>query len=274
MINPNIEAFNLEILISTMNRSSLSFLDDMFFNNQGKDYNILIINQTSPDNLLISEIEKIRVVNTFEKGLPASRNLALKHALGDICLIADDDVIYAKDFEKSILESYQENERAEMITFQMEDDEGNLFRDYPNKTKHDKKSISTANSVVISFFLKAVKNKGVKFDEHFGIGSTFQTANEYVFLRNALSANLQIYYQPKVILSHPKMSSGQDAGSDRIVYARGALFYKYSGYLGYIRILKYLYLVWRKGEIEANEFYNKVSMGFKGIRDFKGLEKK
>ena len=84
----------LEILISTMHKESLTFLEQMFPEGKYQAYTILIVNQTTNEKQLQSHFPNIRVINSLETGLPQSRNLALKNAIGDICLIADDDVKY------------------------------------------------------------------------------------------------------------------------------------------------------------------------------------
>lgn len=262
---------SLEILLSTMNRTSLSFLEQIFPEDEYLKYNILIINQTSHDKLLESSHDNIRVFNAFDKGLTNSRNLAIKNAKGTFCLIADDDVRYVKGFKEIILNAFHKYEDAGTITFQMVDDQGKLFRAYPNIVQHDKKSISTANSVVIAFKLEEVINKNVKFDPNFGLGSTFETANEYVFLRNALSASLKLYFEPQIILSHDELSSGQDAGSDKLIFARSALFYKYSGILAYLRLCKHLFKLNQLKKIEWNEMGHKLKVGFEGIKEYKRL---
>ncbi|MEM9687793.1 MAG: glycosyltransferase, partial [Bacteroidota bacterium] len=99
---------DFEILIATMNRTDLSFLSSMFKEVHYDAYLILIINQTTKDRLLESPHKNIRVINSFEKGLSKSRNLALKHAIGDVCLIADDDVCFTSDFQQRIIEAYTE----------------------------------------------------------------------------------------------------------------------------------------------------------------------
>ena len=88
----------LEILMSTMNKTSLSFLEPIFPNHNLEDLNILVVNQTQVGKELNSDLENIRVFNSYEKGLSKSRNLAIQNALGEICLIADDDTEYLPDF--------------------------------------------------------------------------------------------------------------------------------------------------------------------------------
>ena len=56
-------------------------------------------------------------IDTLDRGLSKSRNLAIKNAIGDICLIADDDVVLEKDFHESILSSYESLSDADLISF-------------------------------------------------------------------------------------------------------------------------------------------------------------
>ena len=49
-----------------------------------------------------------------------------------------------------MLKEFEQNKYADVITFMMEDENGNLFKDYTNISKHNKKSIREVNSVVIA----------------------------------------------------------------------------------------------------------------------------
>ncbi len=274
MSNASNIGLKLEILLSTMNRTSLDFLTHLFPNSNFLDFNILIVNQTSKDKFLASDYKNIRVINTFEKGLSKSRNLAIKNAIGAICLIADDDVKYKKGFAEIIKESFVKNETAAIITFKMENFEGNDFKRYSNKTVHDLDTIKNVNSVVIVFNQKQITKNNLFFDEAFGLGASFETADEYVFMREALQQNLTLLFEPEVILSHPNFSSGQDNGNDKLIYARAALYYKYSGVLGYLKLFKHLYLIKRDGYIKASQFVAKFKTGLNGINHYKKLIKK
>lgn len=273
MTNAAKKSQNLEILLSTMHKTSLSFLSDMFSSSNYSNINILIINQTNEGELLESNIDNARVVNSFEKGLPQSRNLAIENASEDICLIADDDVDYVENFKEIILSTFEKHVNADIITFQMNDDEGQLFRNYQDIIKHNEDTIYTANSVVIAFRLKSIKGK-ISFNPNFGLGAKFQVGNEYVFLRNALNIGLSIYFEPQVILSHPKFSSGRDAASDRIIYGRSALYYKYFGIRSYFRIGKHIFRTFMSGKLPLSQVISKYRIGLRGINDYKLLLKK
>jgi len=71
---------DIEILIATMNRSNFEFLQSMFLFSGFYNFNILIVNQTTKDTILKSDLDTIKVINVFEKGLSKNRNLALQNA--------------------------------------------------------------------------------------------------------------------------------------------------------------------------------------------------
>ncbi|MEP1489698.1 MAG: glycosyltransferase family A protein [Algibacter sp.] len=262
---------DIEILISTVEKTSLSFLEEMFPFSHYSNYNILIVNQTTESNVLTSDYKRVRVVNSFKKGLSISRNIALKNAKLDICLLADDDVIYDKEFEGNIKNAFKRYKEADIISFQMVNSMGNLYTKYPSIVKHDKKTVKTVNSVVIALKRSAIINNCVTFNTHFGLGSVFETADEYVFLRSALRNNLKIFFEPKIILKHPCFSSGTAVSSDKVIFARSAVFYKYNGVLTYLKLWHHLFLLFKSNDLKINKILKKYNVGLKGIKKYRSL---
>tara|TARA_B100000900_G_C20544774_1_gene702048 strand:+ start:207 stop:1034 length:828 start_codon:yes stop_codon:yes gene_type:complete len=261
---------DFEILISTHSQTSLDFLVPMFKNQDYKDLNLLIVNQNFGSVDLVSEYKNIRVFNSLQKGLAKSRNIAIKNALGTVCLFADDDVVYEKDFNQQIISAHKKYSDSDIITFKMRDFNGNDFSPYSNNKTHNKKSLATAYSVVISFKKQAIQNQ-LSFDTLFGLGAEFPTGDEYVFLRAALDKGKIITFEPTVILKHPCFSSGQAAEKDQIIYARAALFYKYNGFLAYLKLLKHLIMLINRGQLTVTVLAKKYKVGLKGIFRFKKL---
>lgn len=273
MINVENKRNDVEILISTMHKTSLSFLSKMFPNNDYSNYNILIVNQTSANNLLTSNHNNIRVINSFEKGLSISRNLAIKNAVLNICLLADDDVSYEEDFDKIIVDAFKKNNLADMITFQLVNSKGQLYTNYPDIIEHSKKTVSSVNSVVIAFKRNKIIKTNTLFNVNFGMGSVFATGGEYVFLRSALRKGLKIFFEPKTLLIHPDFSSGRAVASDKIVYARSAIFYKYNGALTYLKLGWHLFLLYKNNHIKFNEIRSKYQVGLAGIKKYRSFLK-
>jgi glycosyltransferase involved in cell wall biosynthesis len=264
---------DLEIVVATKDRINLDFLLPMFpfapFNN----FNILIVNQ-SKDYILESDFASVRVINSTEIGLSKSRNLGINNAAKKICLIADDDVIYLENFEKEIVKAFNINSNAAIITFNHQ----RIGPNHPqNQNKvgyqHNIKSIWNVSSIEIAFCLGKIKEKKLYFDENFGLGSFFETAEELLFLRNAIKQHLDIYYYPSVIVLHPLMSSGKLEGTAELVYARSALYYKINTELAYLWLLKYVFFLYRNNYIKKTEWVEKLKIGLAGIRKIKELEK-
>jgi glycosyltransferase involved in cell wall biosynthesis len=236
-------------------------------------YNILIINQTTDTNL-VSSFEKVSVINVDEKGLSKSRNLALKHASKKICLIADDDVVYFSNFDIEIVSAFNKNPKASVITFNHQ--RVGMQVPHNKSTKeyfHSKKSLENVCSIEIAFQLNDVKENNLSFDENFGLGSYFETAEEYLFLRDAFKLKLIVLFYPFVLVSHPLISSGENQGSDTILFARGALFYKIKDKLAYIWLFKYVFFLVRNNYVYWAQCTHKYKTGLSGIKKYKELVK-
>ncbi len=262
----------LEILVSTVNRNSLDFLEVMFQNNNISDYQILVINQTSENHTLNSNDPKIRVINSFEKGLSKSRNLAIENAIGDICLLADDDVVYIEGFEKPIIEGYRHLEDADIITFKTLTTENKPFSKYPKRTSQLKSFSKYVLSIEISFRRLSIVNRVIRYDEFFGLGAIFQDSENYLFLLGLQKqTNLKLYFIPEFIVMHPPLTSSDEVVSDRLIFARCALNYKLYGNAGYVYVFKYLFYLLRHRLIAFNEINDKFKVAHSGIQTYKKL---
>ncbi len=261
------KSIELEILIATMNRTSLDFLSKMFLGLNYLDFNVLIVNQTSKDKLLKSEHSNIRVINSFNKGLSKSRNIAINNAIKPICLLADDDVVFVDGFKEKILDAHS-SFNFPIITFQTLTTQNNLYWNYPTKpTFHNEYIRNKTLSVEITF--KKDKLKGLDFDERFGLGATFEDGENYIFLSEAKKKGLQLWFVNETLSIHNPISSSDEVESDRLLYAKSAIhFYKY-GNLAYFWVFKFVFFIYRKKHISFNEISRKVKIGFKGIRDYK-----
>ena len=249
----------LQILISTVN---LRFLK----RNIQLTVPHLIINQQSEQ-----EESPVPVKNLYEyaeRGLSKSRNRALSHAEGDICLISDDDLEYKKDIESIILKRYEEYPEADIITFQMETPDGKPMKKYKTKPFwHTKRTIMRVSSVEITFRRSAIEEVNLQFDESFGLGATFPTGEENIFLSDALDRKLKLLFVPVPIVSHPLDSSGKNYGSRQLIQAKGALFERIFGKKSYIVSFLFAYKKYRTSRFSLFEFYKLMLRGAKTYRN-------
>ena len=224
----NSKSDTLEILIATMNQTSFSFLDIMFGDINWTTLNILIVNQTTPENILNSNFENIRVINCFEIGLSKSRNLALKNAIGNILLITDDDVIFEKDFQNKIQNAYSENEKASVIAFCVNNEKGQLFKKYSKKTKFNLNYFDIYNimSIEITINRNNFDGKNIQFDENFGLGTSFLFGEEAIFLSDLKKQNATMSFVPLVIASHDSISTINKVSIENQYFTLGALYFR------------------------------------------------
>lgn len=261
-----------EILVATTNRTTLDFIDNMFKNNVLEHYHLLIINQTSEHKLLVSHKPNIRVINAFETGLSRSRNLAIQHAIGDICLLADDDVVYIEGFEKLILKSYDKLPDADLITFKTLTTEHKPYSNYPKKTSSLKDFYKKVLSIEISFKRDKILTNKLIFNESFGLGSVFQDCENRLFLEEVLNnKQIKAYFSPEFIVVHKPFSTSDEVTSDRYMFARSALFYKKHGVFGWLYVFKLLFSLVRNNYIGFGEVSHKLQVAKKSIDTFKHM---
>ena len=201
-----------------------------------------IINQTDFNkypNLQVEENNFLFISNQ-ERGLSKSRNAALKATKAEICLVADDDLIYNDNYLTIIEEAYGKYPKADLIIFdftpknQGERTYGSLYSS-PRKLK--KLDALKVSSVRISFRKKSIVDNKIYFNEKFGVGATFHSGEEHLFLKKCFENNLQVYYVPIQLSTVDFKNSGWFKGFDKKYFiSKGAFAYAFfkSNYLMYI----------------------------------------
>jgi len=269
-VNNSFAEHDLEIVIATMNKNDLYFLIPMFPFSHFSNFSVLIINQTQENKILISDYPSVRVINSFQKGLSRSRNLGIKNATGKIVLIADDDVVLIENFQKKIIKAYNENQNATVICFQTVTKKGDLYSNYLKKKKKlNSRKIRKVLSIEVTGKAEDLRKNNCFFNEFFGLGSKFQDSETFFFLRSIRHKRLKVLFQPSVIVMHESFSSSDYVCSDRLIYARMAGFYKTSGIISYLLLIKYMFFLIRKYNLSVFEIKRKFKIGLSGIYDYK-----
>lgn len=218
---------NLEVLISCMNQQDMRIAEQT-----GIQTDVLIINQcpkveysddaSSDKNTLEvqnSSRGNIRMLRTNTRGLSKSRNLAIQHAVGDACLICDDDEQLDSSYEKIILKAYEALPDADIICFRIANQPSRLKQKTQRLTKWTAMRIA---SWQITFRRESILKSGIRFDEDMGAGTGNGGGEEVKFLRDCIKAGLKAYYVPKSIGTVAQTDSTWFRGFDRdFFYKRG-----------------------------------------------------
>lgn len=230
----------VEVLVSTMHQKDESLIQKMNIKGDG-----VIINQSDREDSTTIELEqgKVKFISTVTRGLSISRNAAIRAASGDICLIADDDLVYEDDYIASVRQAYDEIPQADIIVFDVQ----GINPDRPERELGDKvfklgfrKALQVV-SYRISFRLDSIKQNNIALDPIFGAGARFSQGEENIFMRTCLQKGLKAYYYPKRIatVSH-EQSTWFKGYNDKYFHDLGAVYYRLFGRLYLLFDLWYL----------------------------------
>ena len=183
----------MEILASWMNQDSFILAEESRIAG-----NVLVINQCNQHGIAeeMHGSSRWRMILTKDRGLSRSRNLALDNAEAEICLLCDDDEIFADGYEAIIEESFRKLPEADIIGFNVEGKETRLEQKIQRIGKWKSLRLS---SVQLAFRRESIEKYGLRFDECLGSGSGNGPGEENKFLLDAIRKGLKLYYDPKTI---------------------------------------------------------------------------
>lgn len=141
-----------------------------------------------------------KVIATTERGLSKSRNMALKNAWGDICLICDDDEILADDYEKKILDAYINHTDISFAAFCVNRSDSHCPAPV-RKKKINFKLCLKLSSVQLTFRRKDILENRIRFDEKIGSGTGNGGGEDNGWLLSCRRQGLIGYFFPDIIAS-------------------------------------------------------------------------
>lgn len=203
----------LEVLISCMHQENgLGLIE-----RSGITGNVLMVNQTDREHKSITEQNnrQIRIIDTTERGLSNSRNMAIRYAKGEICLLCDDDERFEPDYESVILEAFDRLPKADIIAFGVRGQETRLKKKCQPVGRL--KSLRLV-SYQLAFRRSRILKSGICFDPYMGAGSGNGAGEENKFLLDCLKAGLKIWYVPQVIAQVDHGPSTWFFGYDRTFF--------------------------------------------------------
>lgn len=163
---------------------------------------VVIVNQCEQDKIdewdfVNKEGKKChaKMIYTKERGLSRSRNMAIRNATSDICLICDDDELFEDNYEDIILHTFAENPTYDIIAFNLRNPE----TVYP---LCEKEITYWRTGKLASWQIAFRRNEKVlssPFNELMGSGTGNGGGEENKFLLDCLSKGAKIKYCPTMI---------------------------------------------------------------------------
>lgn len=229
----------------------------------------VVINQCDRENEAVYPTKNgtARMFSTRQRGLTKSRNMAIRNAQADVCLLCDDDECFVSDYEAVILNAYRQLPQADIIIFKMANRQPS-FPDQIMELRFPK--TMKVSSWQISFRREKLLDAGVFFDELLGAGTGNGAEEELKFLLDCQRAGLKIWYMPEIIASVAQEASTWFGGFDETFFENRGATTRYILGTGLASLYAIYYIV-RKRKLygESISPAQALKATFRGIRENK-----
>jgi len=212
----------IEVLVSTMHQKDTALIQKMNLSTDA-----IIINQT--ENVDFKEIKlnnnTVRMFSFNERGVGLSRNSALMRSEADICILADDDMVFCDGYEETVEKAFSENPEADVIIFNLIEDNESLNRRNDTIKKVGILNYMNYGAARIAFKRKAVTYNGISFNLNFGGGTKHLSGEDTLFLRECLKKGLNIIAVPEAlaVLKNERESTWFKAFDEKYFFDKGVL---------------------------------------------------
>lgn len=228
----------IQVLVSTMNQGDVRKLVRSM-----KIKSCIVINQVTKKIVSPKDISEqgLQAYTVEERGLSRSRNRAIKKATADVCLIADDDMYYTKDYERVVLDAYTDHPDADIITFFVDNEDSTQVAKIQPYGRLNLLQTMKVTSCQISFKRNSIIDKNLLMDENFGTGTDKYMGEENIFLFDCYKKGLRIYNVPQkiAVLRGDNISTWFEGYDRKYFLVKGAVYYRMSSWLCPLLIIQF-----------------------------------
>lgn len=212
----------IQVLVAAMNQTDHSLIEKMNIKTDAIVGNQCNFNSVEKFNI---GNQQILYLNFAEKGVGLNRNNALMRADGDICLFADDDMVYVDNYAEIIEKAFRDNPLADVIVFNLH--EKRISRKLiTKKVRVGYLNYLRYGTARIAVRLASVKKYGIYFNQCFGGGTEHCHGEDNLFLNACLKNGLKIVAVPEYIatLTEERKSSWNRGYDEKYIRDQGVLF--------------------------------------------------
>lgn len=212
----------IQVLVAATNQNDYSLIEKMNITTDA-----IVGNQCD-----FNSVEKfqagnhiIQYLNFAEKGVGLNRNNTLMRADADVCLFADDDMVYADNYPQIVERAFKENPKADVIVFNL--NEKIVSRKIiTKKTKVGYLNYLRYGTARVAVRLSSVKKNGIYFNQCFGGGTEHCHGEDNLFLHQCLKSGLQIVAVPEYIatLTDERESTWNSGYNEKYIKDQGILY--------------------------------------------------
>ena len=230
----------IQLLVSAVDKDAAALIRQMNIQTDA-----VMVNQC--DRYGYEEIEnhghKIQVFSMPERGVGLSRNTALLHASGDVCVFSDEDIVFNEDYETQIQKAYEELSDADMILVNVQ--VAPARRTYWNEDIHriNRRNYGRYPAYSITAKRDALLRANVHYSLLFGGGAKYSNGEDSLFLKDCLRAGLKIYSHTICIGEETERESTWFSGyHEKFFRDRGVLYHYLYGKLALPLAFRFLWV--------------------------------
>lgn len=208
------------------------------------------------------------MITTETRGLGNNRNILLVHANAEICLLADDDVIYYVGYKDKILNAFKRLPDADMIIFNIDDNsENRKIKKITNEKKMRFWNKNPYASARIAFRLNSQRKYNIWFNNLLGTGSLYGSGEDTLFV-NDFREKGKVYLSTEVLGYQDFSQSTWFSGyNEEYFFNQGA---KVAGLKKIVKWVWFLYYAFSCPS-EKVSVKEKLKLMYKGYCEYKNL---
>lgn len=253
---------SFEILCVTMGQNDFSKIEEMNIKSD-----VVFANQG--DHTSYEEIEfdgyKAKMISTQTRGVGINRNLAFMYASAEICLMADDDVVYYDNYKECVMREFKKHPDADVFIFHFDTDSERKQIKYKKTQKCGYFARQPWGGFRIAFRLSSIKKANINFTTLFGGGCVFPSGEDSMWLLEAKRKGLTFYVSKETIGRVSFDQSTWFTGYDeKFFYGKGA--WCYAMHSNFFKLWR-LYYLWRyhqAGSLAFKEKFKWMEYGKRG----------
>ena len=236
----------------------------------------VIVNQCDRDGEehLTTPAGEIHVLYRKERGVGASRNLALERSCRDICIFSDEDIVYEAGYAARIEEEFAAHPEADGLLFQVEVD--------PSRKTYQNDSFGPVNrfncgrypAYSMAFRTEKLHAAGAHFSLLFGGGAPYSNGEDSLFIRDCIRAGLKLYKTPVCIGEEiPRPSTWFTGYHEKFFFDRGVLYHFLYGRAAHLWGFRFVFC---KRHLMCREipWGKALRLLYKGIREGRKIDER
>ena len=259
-----------EVLCVTMNQNDFSKISEMNI-----DSDVVFANQCDETSFKEYDFGKYhaKMISTQTRGVGLNRNIAISYADAEICLMADDDMVYRAGYAEAILKEFERLPQADVIIFNIGTSTPEFGR-IPTVVSKSKRlgffSKCPFGAPRIAFRLDSIKKTNIGFSAFFGGGAIYSSGEDSIWLSQLLNAGVKIYLSDKFIgdVSYSSTTWNEDISLKERLYTRGAMYEAGRKKFKYLFMIYYAFMK-NNGEISALKALKIIKDGKNGYKCLK-----